>query len=60
MNKRLFLLLFCLLLAACAAPSSEAASLPVLDPGIDPQSWAKIPSGAFLSGPHSQAATLGQ
>ncbi len=58
MKYGIFLLLGWLLLTACAGPPAATPALPVIETGIDPQSWAKIPAGAFLSGPHSQLAEL--
>jgi len=58
MKNWLLLMLGCLMLGACTSPTSYAAKLPAIDTGIDPQSWAKIPAGDFLSGAHSQAAAL--
>jgi formylglycine-generating enzyme len=50
--------LFCLLLAACAGPAANSAPVPVIETGVDAQSWANIPEGDFLSGAHSQATAL--
>lgn len=42
--------LMLLMLVACA-PSPKASQLPILvDPGIDPNSWALVPTGEFLMG----------
>ena len=49
----LSLLLMILFLAGCstADPSQDTASLSY-DTGIDPDTWALVPAGEFLSGLH--------
>jgi formylglycine-generating enzyme required for sulfatase activity len=58
MKYGILLLLFWLLMAGCTSPSANAAPVPAIDTGIDPQSWVKIPAGDFLSGPHNQMTAL--
>ncbi len=43
------LLLVAILLTACATVDHNAP-MPVVDTGIDPESWAQIPAGEFYSG----------
>ena len=45
------------LLAACA-PVDLDAPVPVYDTGIDPNAWALIPAGDYLSGQHDHPATI--
>jgi len=45
------------LLAACR-PVDLNAPLPTYETGVDPQAWATVPAGAFLSGQHSDPVTL--
>jgi len=49
MKKLLFAFAALILLAACK-PVDLNAPVPVFDTGIDPESWATIPSGEFLKG----------
>ena len=54
MKKALFILtLLVLTITACGtAPSISAITPPFVDTGIDPESWALIPAGAFPYGQH--------
>lgn len=56
--KRLIpmLLLLAVLLASCA-PVDLNAPLPSVDTGVDPNSWAQIPAGEFLSGQFDDVET---
>lgn len=53
------LLCISLLLTACASAQVNAAP-PSIDPGIDPGSWAQVPAGEFLAGPHAKEARIEQ
>jgi formylglycine-generating enzyme required for sulfatase activity len=55
--RTIIFLLLCLMLAACAAAAPDEA-IPVIATGVDPTGWAKVPSGNFLSGPHSHLTPL--
>ncbi len=57
--KRLTLTLALMLvfLASCAAPALPAAVEPV-DTGVDPSAWARVPSGPFYYGLHSEQAVI--
>jgi formylglycine-generating enzyme required for sulfatase activity len=58
MNRNLTtLLLAAMLLSACASAGVNAAP-PAIQTGVDPQSWAQIPAGEFLAGPHAEAARI--
>lgn len=54
MKKALFILtLFAMTVAACGTtPSIGAITPPFVDTGIDPESWALVPAGAFPYGQH--------
>src|SRR5574340_1816105 len=56
--KRLIptLVLIAALLASCA-PVDLNAPLPSVDTGVDPNSWAQIPAGEFLSGQFDDVET---
>ena len=57
MKKTLLpILLLVTLLTACAPVDLDAA-LPTFDTGIDPNSWAEIPSGEFYFGQHEDVET---
>lgn len=46
-----------LLLTACGAVDLDAP-VPTVETGVDPESWALVPAGEFLSGQHSDPATI--
>ena len=48
------LAIIALLATACAAPQPDAAALPALETGVNPEAWARIPAGKFLMGLHNQ------
>ncbi len=50
-------LVLMLLLVGCANASANAAT-PIVDPGIDPESWARVPAGRFLMGPHNEESEI--
>ena len=52
------LLLIVVLLVACA-PVDLNAPVPVYETGVDPNSWATIPAGEFLSGQFDEPVTIG-
>ena len=58
MKRYLIWLLICLSLAACSSPAANAAPPPAFDSGVDPASWAKVPAGNFLAGPHNHTTAL--
>jgi formylglycine-generating enzyme required for sulfatase activity len=55
----LVVLLLSAILAACA-PVNLNAPLPLYDTGLDPNAWATIPAGSFLSGQDDKQVTIGQ
>jgi formylglycine-generating enzyme required for sulfatase activity len=57
MRRLLPLLAIGLLLPACR-PVDLNAPLPTYETGVDPQAWALVPAGAFLSGQHNDPVTL--
>ena len=46
-----------LLLAACG-PVDLNAPVPTFETGVDPEAWALVPAGEFLSGQHDDPATI--
>ncbi len=50
-------LVLMLLLSGCANASATAAT-PVVNPGIDSDSWVRVPAGQFLMGPHNEERTI--
>jgi formylglycine-generating enzyme required for sulfatase activity len=46
-----------LLLASCGTVDLNAP-IPVYETGVDPNAWALVPAGEFLSGQHNEPATL--
>jgi formylglycine-generating enzyme required for sulfatase activity len=57
--KRLIgpLLAVVLLLSACS-PVDLNSALPIHETGVDPQAWAVVPAGEFLSGQHNDPVTI--
>jgi formylglycine-generating enzyme required for sulfatase activity len=57
--KRLIgpLLAVVLLLSACS-PVDLNSALPIHETGVDPQAWALVPAGEFLSGQHNDPVTI--
>ncbi len=55
--KRIVLILLSAILASCASADLNAP-VPVYDTGVDPDAWATIPAGTFLSGQHNQQIVL--
>jgi formylglycine-generating enzyme required for sulfatase activity len=51
------LLAVVLLLSACS-PVDLNAPLPVYETGVDPEAWALVPAGEFLSGQHNDPVTI--
>jgi formylglycine-generating enzyme required for sulfatase activity len=50
-----------LLLAAllpCCAPVDLDAAIPTYDTGVNPDAWAVVPAGEFLSGQHQESVTI--
>ncbi len=47
------------LLAACASVDLDAPA-PVFETGVDPEAWANVPAGEFLTGQHNEPATIDQ
>ena len=54
----IFLLITGALLTACASGQVNAAPPPRIETGVDPQAWAHIPAGEFLSGLHAEEVHL--
>ena len=58
MKRPLFsLLTVMLLLTACGIVDLDAP-IPNVDTGVDPEMWALVPAGAFVSGQHNDPATI--
>jgi formylglycine-generating enzyme required for sulfatase activity len=57
MRRLLPLLAIGLFLSACR-PVDLNAPIPTYETGVDPQAWAFVPAGAFLSGQHNDPVTL--
>ncbi len=57
MKRKLFLILFILLLAGCASYPPITRTEPI-DTGIDPAAWALIPAGEFNYGRHNEKILL--
>ena len=51
------LIIFTLFLAACNSPAMPQ-EIQTIDTGIDPNSWATIPVGGFLSGQHPKLTNV--
>jgi len=43
----------------CSSGDSDAEPLPFIDTGVDPDSWAAVPSGDFLKGQHDHETEVG-
>ena len=54
----IMMLLCAILITACSAVDLSAP-IPTFDTGVDPESWATIPAGDFLSGQSDHPATIG-
>lgn len=51
------LLLLAMLLASCA-PVNLDAPVPTYDTGVNPEAWASVPAGEFLSGQHNDPVEI--
>lgn len=51
-------ILLALFLTGCGMEIADAPPLPVIDPGIDPESWVSIPAGEFLMGLHEHETNV--
>ncbi len=60
MKRALALLLLALLSVSCT-PAGPAAgpTPPVIQTGVDPEGWARVPAGDFFYGPHNHSTALG-
>jgi len=58
--KRILLIpiLLALFLAGCGTEVADAPPPPVIDPGIEPESWVSIPTGEFLMGLHEHETNV--
>ena len=45
-------------LSGCAVQSGGSDPPPVIETGADPEAWALVPSGAFLSGQHAHETII--
>jgi formylglycine-generating enzyme required for sulfatase activity len=57
----LFLLAFAVLVTGCVGPANHqlsAISYQPFDTGVNPETWAQIPAGAFHFGQHDQMVTI--
>jgi len=59
--KRVLIILCIVVLFAigCSSGDSDAEPLPFIDTGVDPDSWAAVPSGDFLKGQHDHETEVG-
>ena len=53
----LILVLLSVFLGACGSVDLDAP-VPVFETGVDPESWATVPAGEFLSGQHESPTLL--
>jgi formylglycine-generating enzyme required for sulfatase activity len=60
MNKGILAIgLIVTLAAGCSsADASNFNAMPVIETGVDPESWAIVPAGSFLSGQHEHEAQI--
>jgi len=58
MKRPIFPLLTVALLLSACGPVDLNAALPVHETGVDPEAWALIPQGEFLSGQHNEPVTI--
>lgn len=49
------LLVICLLVGCVTSPKTE---MPLVVPGVSPESWVRVPAGRFLMGPHNAATAI--
>jgi len=56
----IFMVFFSLLILGCASDPADVLrnDVPVIDTGIDAESWVLIPAGEFLKGQHQHSATI--
>jgi formylglycine-generating enzyme required for sulfatase activity len=47
-------------LTACASQTTQVTPPPLIDTGLDPDTWAKVPAGEFATGAHSDPAATNQ
>jgi formylglycine-generating enzyme required for sulfatase activity len=50
--------LLILLIVACNSGESDSVAIPYYDPGIDPDSWALVPAGEFVTGRTEHEASI--
>jgi formylglycine-generating enzyme required for sulfatase activity len=50
--------LLILLIVACNSGESDSVAIPYYDPGIDPDSWALVPAGEFVTGRTEHEANI--
>jgi formylglycine-generating enzyme required for sulfatase activity len=57
--KRLitWIIIVAVFLSGCSAPALPSTDLPI-NSGVDPETWVKIPAGAFLRGQHEVQQTI--
>ena len=56
------LIILCLVVlftAGCSSTDSDAEAVPFIETGVDPDSWAAVPSGDFLKGQHDHETEVG-
>ena len=58
MKRLIFPLLVVVLLLSACSPVDLSAALPVHETGVDPEAWALVPEGEFLSGQHNDPVTI--
>jgi len=58
MNHNLIASLLIVTLLAACTPVDLNAPVPIFDPGVDPNTWATIPAGQFLSGQFDEPMTI--
>lgn len=58
MMRRAYRLLALMLLVSACATVDLGAPIPVYDTGVDPDAWALVPAGEFVSGQHDHPTAL--
>lgn len=58
MMRRAYRLLALMLLVSACATVDLGAPIPVYDTGVDPDAWALVPAGEFVSGQHEHPTAL--
>ena len=54
----LILIIVALLLIGCQSEQADTEPLPLVETGIDPESWALVPAGEFFMGRHEHETAV--